>query len=265
MKQQIFLPLILVSLLGWSNAAFSSDDANLEGDEQQAIDSIEGVLETQIPKTERKTERAVVPAKVAPKVDYTDVKTSAAFSEIVTVQKNMMPKTSRMQIFGAVSLVANDVFYRTYGLALRASYHFSESWGAEISSYTLTSQEAGEINDLRSQSIGVENLVSVKGYLGANVYFNSSYGKAAFGEKIIPFEIYETAGYGNVKTSGGSSSAMMFGVGQIFSRTRSSGVRIDLSLLLFNSKNSLGENQASNLIVLSVGYGGLMPSIGARE
>ena len=243
-------------------SAFADEETQTSDD--AVVNSIESELETQIPETGWRPKRPPIPEKPPQKVDYSAVKNSAPLSDVVIVQKNYLPKTERFQFFEAISLVTNDVFHRTWGGTLRASYHFNETWGAELSGFLLNSDATSDIEDLKSQQIAVSNLVSAQNYLGFNIYFNSIYGKAAINDQIIPFEIYQTLGFGKTQTSSGPADTISVGIGQIFAKTRSSTYRIDLNVLSFSATNTAGDKQLTNLILLSLGWGQLYPGVGRR-
>lgn len=252
-----YAPIIFFTLLA------SAQESEYDGE----LKSIDTELEKQIPQeAERPSVRPELIKKI-PSVNYTEVKSSVDFNDIAVVQKNFMPKSQRFQLAGGLSLAPNDVFYRTMGLNFRGGYHFSETWGFEVNTMFLNSSKVEEATDLESkQRVSLQNLVTPKSFLGVNLYFNSMYGKAAFLEKaIIPFEIYQILGFGQVTTSGSSgNSGIYLGVGDMFSRSRNGAWKLELTLWIYNSKTINGANQSTNTLFLTFGYGHFFPEAGLR-
>jgi outer membrane beta-barrel protein len=201
------------------------------------------------------------PIKAPAVINYQEVAESKEAVDTIIIQKNYMPKTERFQVFGALTFAPNDVFYKTLGLQARLAYHLSERWGVEIIGITLSSSKSKELSDLEGQGVGAQALVSPRSYLGVDAYFNSVYGKAAlYNRKIIPFEIYQTLGVGKMNTASyPNADAFHIGLGQLFSMSRSEALRVDLSVMVYQSKTINGDNQVSNTILLSVGYGRFFP------
>lgn len=231
------------------------------------VTTIEGVLEQNIPEGAPKSQLPVRARKSPTKVDFSGLKATNSFKDTVVIQKNFMPKTQRFQFSGGATLSMNDVFYRTYGANLRVGYHFTETWGLELNGFYLTSLDSQEKTDLRDkQQLRVENLSTPKSFYGANLYYSSIYGKVAVEDRrIIPFEFYQTLGAGQMATSPASTSnAVYFGLGNLFSISQNSTLRMDLSWYFYNTKTISGESMSSNTIFLTFGYGRCLPNVGAR-
>ncbi len=231
------------------------------------VSTIEGVLEQNIPEGAPQTQLPLRAKKSPSKVDFSQIKAANSLTDTVIIQKTYMPKTQRFQLFGGASLSMNDVFYRTYGADLRLGFHFSETWGLELNTFFLTSSDSSEKTDLKAkQDLKVENLSTPKNFYGANVYFSSIYGKVALEDRrIIPFEFYQTLGAGQMTTNPTSTSnAFYFGLGNLFSISKNSVLRADLSWYFYNTKTIKGDSMNSNTIFLTFGYGRMMPEAGRR-
>ncbi|WP_374073650.1 outer membrane beta-barrel domain-containing protein [Bdellovibrio bacteriovorus] len=233
-----------------------------ESEQQQDIDFVEKLLETKASEFKSRPSQSFEPKQKTQKVEYTSVQSESFFLDLATIQKNYMPKTNRVQLGAGFTLLPSDVFFRTIGLNLKASYHFTETWGVEAFGYLFTSQARDEVNKLESvQKLSVKSLVSLSAFYGLNLYFNSIYGKTALlNYRIIPFEVYQTIGLGKVRTHDDEeTTSFQIGIGDVFSLSRSSALRLDLNWAFYEAHNYLGEKQASNSLFLTISYGHFFP------
>lgn len=257
----------LVSLLFVSSAQAQEQEEDVGAGPDPEVQTIEGVLEKNIPEGAPKVELNLQVQKPKNTIDYNQIESARDVRDTVIIQKTYMPKTERIQLFGGFTYAMNDVFFRTMGAQLRAGYHFSEKWGMEFTSFFLTSEDSKEKKDLLSnQGLVVQNLTTPASMYGLNAYFSSIYGKVALEDrKIIPFEFYQTLGVGQINTKPSSNStAVYFGVGDLFSISKNSVVRADLSWFFYNGKTVSGGNQSANTIFLTIGYGRFVPEARSR-
>lgn len=245
--------------------------AQQEDDVSQVTDpdvqTIEGVLEQNIPEGAPKVDLPIRAQKTPGTIDFSQLKSERNLQDTVVIQKTYMPKTSRVQVFGGATLSMNDVFYRTYGAQARAGYYFNETWGLEFNSFFLTSSDTQEKTDMADKrGLDVKSLSTPKSLYALNVYFSSIYGKMALEDrKIIPYEFYQTLGAGQITTNPSSTStAFYFGLGNLFSISKNSVIRADLSWYFYTTKTITGANQSANSIFFTIGYGRFVPSVGRR-
>ncbi|MEN0059566.1 MAG: outer membrane beta-barrel domain-containing protein [Bdellovibrio sp.] len=254
---------LLCSVLLLSLNGFAQDAATPSGEsEDKDIDFVEKVLETNTNVFRNAPSRSQKPEMKKQRAEYTGVQTESFYSDLAIIQKNYMPKTERLQVSLGGTLLPSDVFYRTLGASGKVSYHFTEAWGLEAFGYFFTSSEREEVKKLESeQNLSVKSLVSLSSFYGLNLYFNSIYGKTALlNNKIIPFELYQTIGVGKVRTTDSEeATSFQVGIGDIFSLTRSSALRVDLTWAFYNTRNYLGQEQASNSLFLTLSYGHFFP------
>jgi len=249
-----------------NSAPLSAEPSAPPATDEQDLIAVEQTLQTE---KSDDTVPAVklAPLKAAPVVDLQEVQTEKRKVETIVLQRNYLPKTERFQVFGGMSFLPTDVFYKTLGLQLRGAYHFTETWGVELMTLFLGSTRSAELNDVESKQCingvcpNVESLVSPKNYYGLDIYYNSIYGKAAFdSRKIIPFEVYFTGGFGKMSTATSQNlTTLHLGMGQLFAVSRSNALRLDLSLLSYNSLTVSGDSQLTNNLLLTIGYGHFMP------
>ena len=189
--------------------------------------------------------------------DYSKIISNASYDDYSVVQKNYMPKTSRVQLKSGLTTVTNDVFYTIIGLSLGAIYNFNETWGLGLSGVLLSSNQTKQTENIRDiQRVNIESLVTLKNTYNASVYFSPIYGKwSLLNKQILPFEIYFSAGMAQVTNQSSLvSTATSAGVGQLISLTRSSALDINLQWLMYSTKNINNQDQSNNSLLLTVGY-----------
>lgn len=250
---------LIIYCLGVNSFAQQTDSTISE---DQDIDVVEHMLEKDIKYDFKYKAQKKSILKTPQKADYKGVQTEASYADFAVIQRNYMPKSERFFVSVGGTLLPTDVFFRSYGLNLKGGYHFNETWGFELFDYALSSSARGEVDDLETtQQTSVKSLVSLKNYYGANLYFSSIYGKTSvFNSKIVPFEIYQTIGVGKVvNQKSEESTAFQFGIGEIFTLGRSSGLRTDLNWAFYKTTNIKGQSQAANSLFLSVSYSFFFP------
>lgn len=196
---------------------------------------------------------------IAPKANYNNIRSNEFNQSLGVVQKNRLEKTNTVQYFGGLTLVPTEVYYRTFGGQAGAHYHLNEKYGVGLLGYFFSSSARGEINQLeKTQSVDVKNLVYLKSYYAAQFYLNTIYGKVAyFNQSIIPFETYFNFGAGRVTTQSSSEAVgLHVGLGNLFTISPKTGLKVDLNWLFYRTKNINNQEQDANSILLSVSYAG---------
>lgn len=245
-----------------SAKAQESEGKDLVQDQVQSIELVEGQLGQEERAQDQANEAALRPAnqpavKAPQQLEYKEISPGQVRETMAVVQLTLMPKSSRFYWSGSGTFLLNDVLYKTIGADGRLGYFFNETWGLEFQGLWMTSLKGEELKDLEDKHrVTGENSVWLKNFYGASVVFNSIYGKMAlWNRKIYPFEIYQTLGYGKVGTgSAGQSDAIKLGIGQVFAFDKNSALRLDLTILSFQAKNTLGNTQAVNSLLFTVGF-----------
>ncbi|MGZ3772429.1 MAG: outer membrane beta-barrel domain-containing protein [Pseudobdellovibrionaceae bacterium] len=199
--------------------------------------------------------------------DFSGLGKLAPFNEISVIQKRFLPKTGRFQLFGGGTILTNNPFFNTIGGVAKAGYFLTETWGVELNYFSLTTSERTTTQELRDiQGVSTENLVYPKSFLGADVMFAPIYGKLAwFNEKIIPFDLYFSVGYGTTNTQAGQNAGTIhLATGQIFALTKSVAFRWDFSWNFFNAKGIDGTENSFNNLFLTVGMSWFFPEASYR-
>lgn len=267
------ISILLLSFLNgpviWAQTATPTANADSGDDIEGTVDSISNVLEKNIPTSEEVLDddesvvtNTIKKGNASDRADYNQIRSNEFQSNLGIVQKNFLTKTGRIEVYGGLSLVPTEVFYRTFGGQLNVGYHFNEAWAINGLGYFFTSAARGEIDDLKKiNEVNVESLIYLKSYYALSVYWNTIYGKMTyFNQNITPFEIFFTGGFGRVRTQSASENfGVHVGLGNTFYLSRNSGVRVDLNWVFYQSKDINNKNQNANSILLSIGYSGFYP------
>ncbi len=199
--------------------------------------------------------------------DFSGLGTLAPFQEVSVIQRRFLPKTGRFQLFGGATVLTNNPFFNTIGGVAKASYFLSEQWGVELNYFGLTTSERQTTEELRDiQNVNTENLVYPKSFIGADIMYIPIYGKMTwFNEKIIPFDLYFSAGYGSTNTQAGESAGTLhLATGQIFALSKAYALRWDFSWNFFSAKGIDGSTGSFNNLFLTVGMSWFFPEANYR-
>ncbi len=234
-----------------------SQNESLQGDD---IDVIQLELQPSAPqKPELIPESRAEAAPAEKNVDFSTLGRLAPFREVSVLQRKFLPKTGRFQLHGALGLIANDPFFNTTQVSLRAGYFFLESLGAELTYMNMQTTQRQVVKDLKEiQGVTTDNLVTPKSYTGLNLIYTPFYGKMTYGNKtIIPFDWFFTAGYGTTaaESEAGKENVGTFsgGTGQIFAFSKSFALRWDVTWNRFSSTGIDGSKQGFNNLFVTLG------------
>lgn len=236
--------------------------------DSQTIDEIDAILKQNLnsePEVSTEILNRPLTTKEIKKLnvsDYSKIVSDTEFVDYSVIQKNYMPKSSRLQIKAGIGAVTNDVFYTGLGLSLNAIYNFNEDWGIGLGGILLNSSRNKQTQNIRDvQSVNVENLITLKNTYNASVYFSPIYGKwSLLNKKILPFEIYFSAGVAQVTNQSDLvGSALSGSIGQLVSLGRSSAVDVNLQGLVYTTKNINNQEQSNNSLLLTIGYSVFWP------
>lgn len=188
-----------------------------------------------------------------------DLSTLSAFSDIAVIQKRFLPKTKRFEFYAAGSAILNDPFFVNMGANLRLGYSFSERWGVEFVSLFLTTFQRDVTKGLEGRRITTTSLVTPNTYFGLDAKWTPIYGKMTLGnERIIPFDLYFSAGAGATGTNQGSQAPTLHvGTGQIFAMSKSFALRWDLSWNLYSTTSSTDTSRGTSI------YNNIFMTVGA--
>ncbi len=256
MLKPIFLIAVILTTLV-PLRLWAQDDTSSDNDELK-------VIEVELEKSVKKPTEANGNARVSDTKEpsFSGLGTLAPFSEVSVIQKRYMPKTGRFQFFGGLNLVTNNPFFDTYGTVIKGAYFLTETWGLEANYFNLNTTEAKSTKELKDfQNVSTDNLIYPKSYMGLDLMWFPMYGKfSLFNKKIVPFDMYFSAGYGTTGTqSDEKPGTLHFGTGQIFAITKGIAARWDFSWHSFSAKGLENNNSSFNFLFLSVGASFFFP------
>lgn len=241
--------IIFVILLCFSANVFAQDSGD-------SIDDIEGLFKEDADEEIRKDSREANRRAKKPKKkekdpeDIEDLKKLETFDDIAVIQKRYLPKTKRFEFYIAGGTNLNDAFFVGNGLSARLGYNFSEKWGIEGIYSFIQNDNRDVTNELLEQGVTTKGAVSTDGYYGIDIKWTPIYGKYSyFNEKIIPFDLYFSLGFGMTDPKIAQSSTgdinnvespytIKFGTGQIFAITKWMAFRWDMSLHMIQAKTT---------------------------
>lgn len=197
---------------------------------------------------------------------YSELGSLAPFSEVSVLQKRFMPKTGRMQLFGGISTITNDPFFLSVAGVGKAGYFFSEAWGVEFNYFGISTSQRKATDELKEiQGVKTDNLIQAKSFMGLDLMYTPIYGKMTlFNEKIVPFDLYFSAGYGTTKTQAENAGTFHLGTGQVFAISKSFGLRWDFSWNFFSAKGINNQTGQFNNLFLTVGASFFFPEASYR-
>lgn len=294
--KKLYLVLLSTAFLSFS---FSAAAQEQQLDDQEIL-NIENIYKTEIPKmsqplpaplpavtsdssnatpletAESENQAPAAPAPKSQKVEtLTDLNKLSPFSEISVIQKKFLPKTERFQLYAGGGTTTNSPWFLNMGLKLNFGYHFTESLGVELSGLFLSNSEREVAKEIRDNNLlQPEKFINTKSYVGIDVVWAPIYGKLTMlNKRIIPFDMYISAGGGTSSTNSqeGSVPTLHVGVGQIFAINKSMAFRWDYSWTTFQATpipdklaNGLAEKNSYNDLILTAGFSFFFPEVRYR-
>lgn len=193
---------------------------------------------------------------------FDDLGKLSEFKQVSVIQRRYLPRTGRFQAYIGPSLTLNDPWFNVYGGTLRLGYNFLEAWGIEAGYSFMTTSKTQALKELSKENfVQTDNFVYTKSYYNVDVNWTPLYGKMTwFDEKIIYYDIYFSAGYGGTEIQTGDvQSTFHIGVGQIFSISKKTAFRWDLSWNFFEAPQIDASQGAYNNVFLSAGFSFFFP------
>lgn len=206
----------------------------------------------------------------------TDLNTLSPFREISIIQKKYLPKTERFQFYLAGGMTTNSPWFLNLGAKINVSYFFTETFGIEVGGMFLSNSEREVSKEIRETNrLQPEKFVNTKSHYGVDLVWAPIYGKVSFiNNRIIPFDMYFSAGVGSSSTNSqeGTNTTFHIGTGQIFALSKSMAFRWDYSWNMYKATpvadSALGtgtpESNNYNDLILTAGVSFFFPEVSSR-
>ncbi len=261
-----FFSVLLCCSLAFAQAqpTQNANPETLTNSDSTTINEVDSVLNQSGTSTDADTSNEVLNKPLTKKEmkklnvsDYSNIISETSYDDYSIIQRNYMPKSSRVQVKGGLALVTNDVFYTNIGINLGATYHFDETWGLGLYGTLLSSTQNSDAENIKDvQKVNIENLVTVKNTYGVSLFYTPIYGKwALLNKRVIQFELYFSGGLAQITNQSNlASTAFTLGAGQLISLGRSSALDLNLNLSLYRTKNINGFDQSNNSLLVTVSY-----------
>ena len=272
-------PIIFVFLL----LSFLSPVLAQQEGNDESIDEIEGLFKEEAEEDERndrvRTKKQKKKDKKEDLDEISDLKSLETFDDIAVIQKRYLPKSGRFEFYLAGGTNLNDAFFVGNGVNLRFGYHITEKFGVDLLYSFIQNDNRDVTNELLKRGVNTEGSVSTNSFYGIDLRWTPIYGKYSyFNEKIIPFDLYFTLGFGmtdpNFAQSANTSTiidvespyTVKLGTGQIFAITKWMAFRWDLSMHFVQAETTIttGTNvskndELNNNLFLNVGLSFFFP------
>ncbi|MEQ8276620.1 MAG: outer membrane beta-barrel domain-containing protein [Deltaproteobacteria bacterium] len=238
----ICVPLALAFALG---ASSSSVVFAQEGDETPPVD-------TETSAEAEETDKAVE--------EREDGKQKLS-DRIKSVQRKDFIKKERIEIFPQFALDLNDPFFQHLIVGVAGSYHVADSFAVELrGGFVVASIEQSAIRFVRIETESlIEDPPEFKYHADIDALWAPFYGKISlFGEGILHFDTYVTAGGGAFGTDAGLNPSLNFGIGQRYFINDWLTARVEIRDYIFMD-NRGNEADLQNLLVLGFSVSGFFP------
>ncbi|OFZ30380.1 MAG: hypothetical protein A2622_08185 [Bdellovibrionales bacterium RIFCSPHIGHO2_01_FULL_40_29] len=211
------------------------------------------------------------PTSVQQKVEnLTDLNRLSPFREVSVIQKKYLPKTERFQLYAGAGMTTNSPWFLNLGVKVNFGYYFTESFGVELSGVFLSNSEREVAKEIRdNNNLQPEKFVNTKNYMGVDLVWAPIYGKISMlNNRIIPFDMYFSAGGGTSSTNSQESNVatLHVGLGQIFAITKAIAFRWDYSWTSFqatpfpdSATAAAPQKNAYNDLILTAGLSFFFP------
>jgi outer membrane beta-barrel protein len=206
-------------------------------------------------------------SKEKTEMTYEDLSRLSDFKQVSVIQRRFLPRTGRMQAYIGPALTLNDPWFNVMGASLKLGYNFTESLGIEGSYSFMSTDKTMALKELKKEhTITTENFVYVKNYYALAFNWTPLYGKMTWlNERIVYYDIYFNVGFGGTEIQNGDvQDTLNLGAGQIFSISKSTAFRWDLTWNFFEAKQLDATQGAYNNVFISAGFSFFFPEANYR-
>lgn len=190
--------------------------------------------------------------------DESDKKLS---DRIKSVQRKAFLKRQRVEVFPYFGLDLNDPFYQHFIVGGAVGFHLADSMSVELrGGGVVGSVQQKAIRFVRQETESlIDDPPEFQWHLDLDFGWAPFYGKVSlFGESILHFDTYLTAGPGVFATDAGVNPAMNIGLGQRYFINDWLVARVEIRDYLFIDRRN-GESDLQNLLILGFSLSGFFP------
>lgn len=179
---------------------------------------------------------------------------------VTVVQERIVQRRNRLEIAPEIGKVlGGENYLNTYGYGANLHYHITPRWSVGARYTYYTNQLSSEGKSLIGTS-KVQNVADIdepkNAYMGF-VNWYPIYGKLnLFGKGVTHFDVYATAGYGNIELRRGGAGTWTAGggVGFWFSQHMTSRIEARYQNYTASRENNTENSLNSMVLSLQVGY-----------
>ena len=197
----------------------------------------------------------------ADEADAEEEEEGSLADRVKSVQRKVFLKRQRVEVFPYFGLDLNDPFYQHFILGGAVGFHLADSMSLELrGGGVVGSVEQSAIRFVRQETDSlIQDPPEFRWHADIDFAWAPFYGKISlFGEGILHFDTYLTAGPGVFATDAGVNPAMNVGLGQRYFINDWLVARVELRDYIFiDSRN--GESDLQNLLILGFSVSGFFP------
>lgn len=230
--------LALAVGLSWAPGAFAQDGESGE----------DGDAQSEAIRTETDAERDDPRGKIS--------------DRIKAVQRKVFLKKKRIEIFPQFGLGLNDPFFQHFVVGGAVGFHVADSLSIELrGGGVVASVQSDAVRFVRQETGSLlKDPPQFRYHADIDVLWAPLYGKISlFGEGILHFDTYVTAGPGVFGTDQGINPAVNVGIGQRYFLTDWLVARLEVRNYMFvESRNNQSDLQ--NVLILGFALSGFLPT-----
>lgn len=179
---------------------------------------------------------------------------------IKAVQRKVFIKKKRFEFYPTFGLDLNDPFYQHLLAGGAVSFHLADAFALEARGGLVIASLKQAQARLRLDALLPENPPEMKYHADLDLTWSPIYGKVSlFGDSILHFDTFLTAGPGVFGTDAGANPAVNIGVGQRYFVNRWLAVRWDIRDYIFVDQRNQ-ESDLQNLLIFSLSLSGFLPT-----
>ncbi|MEK6705956.1 MAG: outer membrane beta-barrel domain-containing protein [Bdellovibrionota bacterium] len=149
-------------------------------------------------------------------------------TELGVVQNRLYSKESKLEIGSLVGVLSTDPFLSVKCLGIKAGFHFSEYFAANILAWKNFVEPSSALLTFQETVGATTNNNPQRSFIGTELAASLIYGKLSLiGKAIIYYDLHLSAGGGVTATESGNYFTPLIGIGQQIFLSQSVSLRVD--------------------------------------